>query len=285
MLSDRNVSALAADANGNLWIGYFTRGLDVMTSGDARVRHVEDEHVFCINRILPDARTGIVNVATANGLVRFDSAGIEQQVLTRSDGLIAEHVTDVVNYRGGLALATPAGLTFLDSTGTHSMYAFQGLVNNHVYALATAGNQLLAGTLGGLSMLDKGDIRANLTTANSGLTRNWITAVAHVDSDWLLGTYGGGIVRLDESGKFHLLETASGSFEVNANAMLVTPDLVLAGSLGQGLYVLDRKLDRWSVVRDGLPSLNVTALAEANGYIYIGTDNGLVRIPEQKLVS
>lgn len=285
VLSDRNISALAADANGNLWIGYFTRGLDLMRSGDARVRHVEDEHVFCINRILPDAHTGLVNVATANGLVRFDGAGTEQQVLTRSDGLIAEHVTDVVSYRGGLALATPAGLTFLDSTGARSMYAFQGLVNNHVYALAADGNELMAGTLGGLSMLDKGDITANLTTANSGLTRNWITAVVRVDSDWLLGTYGAGIIRLDDSGKFHLLETASGSFEVNANAMLVTPDFVLAGSLGQGLYVLDRKLDRWSVVRNGLPSLNVTALAAANGYIYIGTDNGLVRIPEEKLGS
>jgi len=34
-----------------------------------------------------------------------------------------------------------------------------------------------------------------------------------------------------------------------------------------------------------LPSLNVTALTEGNGYLYIGTDNGLVRIPEEKLHS
>lgn len=283
VLSDRNISALATGASGSLWIGYFNRGLDVMRPGDARVRHVEDEHVFCINRILPEERTGLVNVATANGLVRFDTAGSEQQVLSRADGLIADHVTDVVDYRGGLALATPAGLTFLDATGARSMYAFQGLVNNHVYALAAEGDQLLAGTLGGVSMLDKGDVTTNFTTANSALTRNWITAAVHVDSDWLLGTYGAGIVRLDRSGKFHSLETASGEFEVNPNAMLATPDFVLAGSLGHGLYVLDRKSGRWSAVREGLPSLNVTALAAANGYIYIGTDNGLVRVPEQKL--
>ena len=35
--------------------------------------------------------------------------------------------------------------------------------------------------------------------------------------------------------------------------------------------------------REGLPSANVTALALANGYLYVGTDNGLVRVPEQKL--
>jgi ligand-binding sensor domain-containing protein len=65
--------------------------------------------------------------------------------------------------------------------------------------------------------------------------------------------------------------------------MLVTPSYVLAGTLGEGLYLYDRQSGRWSVIREGLPSLNVTALAAANGYIYIGTDNGLVRIPEQKL--
>ena len=65
--------------------------------------------------------------------------------------------------------------------------------------------------------------------------------------------------------------------------MLVTSRLVLAGTLGEGLYFYDRQSGRWSVIRDGLPSLNVTALAASNGYIYIGTDNGLVRISEQKL--
>ena len=43
--------------------------------------------------------------------------------------------------------------------------------------------------------------------------------------------------------------------------MLVTPDYVLAGTLGDGLYLYDRQAGRWSVIRDGLPSLNVTALA------------------------
>jgi ligand-binding sensor domain-containing protein len=40
---------------------------------------------------------------------------------------------------------------------------------------------------------------------------------------------------------------------------------------------------RWTTVNEGLPSLNITALAQDNGYIYVGTDNGLVRIQEQKL--
>jgi ligand-binding sensor domain-containing protein len=282
VLTDRNISALAADSTGRLWVGYFDRGLDLLPA-DGRVTHIEDEHVFCVNRILPDAKADTIDVATANGLVRFDNSGSEQQVLTRADGLIADHVTDVAAYRDGLALATPSGLTFLDASGARSMYAFHGLVNNHVYALGVSGDELLAGTLGGLSMLNKGDVTANYTTTSSNLKHNWITAVVPVGSEWMVGTYGAGILGLDRSGRFQSFEVGSGQFEVNPNAMLVTSSYVLAGTLGQGLYLYDRQSARWSAIRDGLPSSNVTALAAANGYIYVGTDNGLVRIPEQKL--
>jgi len=285
VLSDRNISALAADSSGRLWVGYFDRGLDVLSPDNPRPRHVENEHVFCVNRIFPDTKTGTVAVATANGLVRFDDAGNEQQVLTRADGLIADHVTDVVAYRDGLALATPAGLTFLDASGATSMYAFNGIVNNHVYALGVSGDQLMAGTLGGLSQLDKGSVTANYTTASSNLKHNWITAVVPVGSGWMVGTYGAGVLGLDRSGHFRAFEKGSGPFEVNPNALLVTSAYVLAGTLGKGLYLYDRESERWSVVDVGLPSSNVTALAASNGFIYIGTDNGLVRIPEQKLHS
>jgi len=283
VLSDRNISALAADNQGRLWVGYFDRGLDVVELDRSRATHVENEHVFCVNRILPEDETGTVDVATANGLVRFDAAASPEQVLTRADGLIADHVTDLVPYEGGLALATPAGLTFLTAGGAQSIYAFQGLVNNHVYALGVSGDELMAGTLGGLSQLEKGDVQVNYTTASSGLKHNWITAVAPVGSEWMIGTYGAGIFSLDREGRFHSFDTATGHFNVNPNAMLVTERHVFAGTLGNGLYVFDRDQQRWFTVETGLPSSNVTALAAIHGYIYVGTDNGLVRIPEQVL--
>jgi ligand-binding sensor domain-containing protein len=283
VLSDRNVSALAADSKGRLWVGYFDRGLDRLDSDHGPATHVENEHVFCVNRILPNLKDGTIDVATANGLVRFDSAGSQQQVLTRADGLIADHVTDVAFYQDGLALATPAGLTFLDATGARSMYAFQGLVNNHVYALGVSGDELMAGTLGGLSQLEKGDVQVSYTTATPGLKHNWITAVVPVGGEWMIGTYGAGVLGLERAGHFHSFETATGPFEINPNAMLVTANHVFAGTLGNGLYVYERQSDRWFAVERGLPSANVTALALANGYLYVGTDNGLVRVQEQKL--
>jgi ligand-binding sensor domain-containing protein len=282
-LSDRNISALAADGSGRLWIGYFDRGLDILEPDSGRTTHVENEHVFCVNRISPDAKTGTVAVATANGLVRFTASGSQEQVLTRSDGLIADHVTDVVPYGQGLAIATPAGLTFLDASGARSMYAFHGLVNNHIYALGVSGDELMVGTLGGLSVVGSEEVRVNYTSGGSGLKHNWITAVVSVGDEWLVGTYGAGVMGLDRSGHFRSFEKATGDIIVNPNAMLVTPHHVFAGTLGNGLYVFNRETQRWTTMNEGLPSPNVTALAQSNGNIYVGTDNGLLRMQEQKL--
>ncbi len=277
-LTDRNVSALALDTAGRLWVGYFDRGLDILGAQGERAMHVENDHVFCVNRIVHDADGGLTAVATANGLVLFDASGRPKQILGRAEGLIADHVTDLVLNAGGMTVATPAGLTFIDREGSRSLYAFHGLVNNHVYALGAAGTEVLAGTLGGVSMLDNGVIHATYTTANSALTHNWITAVARVDDEWFVGTYGGGLFRLDAKGRWQRFADLTGPIEINPNAMAVTKTHVFAGTLSRGLLKFDRQAQRWTTIEAGLPSMNVTALAAAGEHLYVGTDNGLVRI-------
>jgi ligand-binding sensor domain-containing protein len=216
-------------------------------------------------------------------LVIFDRDGRQKQVLGREAGLIADHVTDVSLYGGGMALATPAGITFLDDSGAHSIYAFQGLVNNHVYALGSSGDHLVAGTLGGLSLLEGGSVRRNLNTATSGLKHNWITALAAVGNDWLVGTYGAGVMRLSADGDVTPTEATLAGVVVNPTAMAADGRLTLAGTLGRGLMVGDATGTRWKTITAGLPSLNVTALAIHNGVVYVGSENGLVKISEDKL--
>jgi ligand-binding sensor domain-containing protein len=65
--------------------------------------------------------------------------------------------------------------------------------------------------------------------------------------------------------------------------MVADGRVVLAGTLGQGLMVSDASGTRWRTITAGLPSLNVTALAIRNGIVYVGTENGLVKIAEEKL--
>jgi ligand-binding sensor domain-containing protein len=287
-LADPNISALAFAPDGTLYIGFFDHGIDLL-SPEGGIRHLEDDHLFCINRLVLDPQRHTMTAATANGLVLFDAQGIPRQTLTRRDGLISDHVTDVAFTRTGAALATPAGITLIGPSGTESLYAFQGLVNNHVYTLASSAgsDQLLAGTLGGISILQSNAVQRSLTIMNSTLRHNWITALLPMpDHTVLVGTYGAGLETLDNQGHFTLIELPVGTpsdLIINPNAIFSTASHIYAGTLGHGMLVYSTASGRWSAITGGLPSLNVTAFASRGGVILIGTQNGLVRIPEANL--
>ncbi|MFN0102702.1 MAG: hypothetical protein ACKV2U_11510 [Bryobacteraceae bacterium] len=282
LLTHGNVSALEMDAAGRLWVGYFDRGLDVVDTIRRKITPVEDERIFCVNRILRSKNGQQMAVATANGLVFFDSTAQQRQVLTKADGLIASHVTDIAPRGKGWVAATPAGLTFLDG-GTRSVYAFHGLVNNHVYTIAAHGDALLAGTLGGLSVLQGEGVKSSYTTANSALKTNWITALARSGGEWFAGTYGGGVQRLDAAGVWHSFDSMPSNVVVNPNAMASTAHGVYAGTLEHGLLIWDLQRQAWRAVRAGLPSSNVTAILYHDNRLYLGTGNGLAVVPESVL--
>src|SRR5260370_30604422 len=128
------------------------------------------------------------------------------------------------------------------------MYAVEGVVNNHLYALGVSGDELMVGSVGGLSVIGNGEVRVNYTSGGSGLKHNWITAVVPVGDEWLVGTYGAGVVGLDRSGHFRSFEKATGDIVVNPNSMLVTPRHVLAGTLGNRFYVFDCERQRLTEV-------------------------------------
>jgi outer membrane protein assembly factor BamB len=287
-LADANISALAFAPDGTLYIGFFDHGIDLL-SPEGTIRHLEDDHLYCINRLVLDPQRRTMDAATADGLVLFDAQGKPRQTLTHRDGLISDHVTDIAFTRAGTALATPAGITFLGPTGAESLYAFQGLVNNHVYALtaSSGSDELIAGTLGGVSILRAHAVERNLTVANSDLKHNWITALLPMpDNTVLVGTYGAGLETLSSQGRFTPIELPAGTprdMVINPNALYATASHIYAGTLGNGMLVYSIASGRWSAITTGLPSLNVTAFAARDGEIYVGTENGLVRIPEANL--
>jgi ligand-binding sensor domain-containing protein len=282
--TDRNISALSVDTAGKLWVGYFDHGIDIAgTAGGEKVDHVEDDQIFCVNRIVQDSHRNMTVVATANGIALLDSRGKILKRIRQADGLISEHVGDVAVLPDGLAAATAAGITLLDAAGPESIYAFQGLANNHVYTLGVSNSRLLAGTLGGLSVIQDRFVRASYTVSNSRLKQNWISAVVPVADSWFIGTYGGGAVQFTGDGQWRDFPDFPQQAVVNPNAMLVVSNFVLAGTLDRGLFVYSSDEQRWTPFTNGLPSMNVTALAASAGNVFIGTDNGIVRIPVERL--
>jgi ligand-binding sensor domain-containing protein len=282
--ADRNISALSVDSSGKLWIGYFDRGIDIADiHSEQAVTHVEDDQIFCVNRIVQDSYRNMGVVATANGIALMSAQGKVLKRITEADGLISQHVSDVVVRPDGLAVATAAGVTLLNAGGPESIYAFHGLVNNHVYTLASNDSRLMAGTLGGLSIIQDGLVRRSYTAANSLLKQNWVSAIVPFEKSWFVGTYGAGVVQLDGEAQWREFPDFPGAAVINPNAMLAVSNRVLAGTLDRGLFVYNSSEHRWSPVTDGLPSLNVTALAASSDTLFIGTDNGIVRMPIERL--
>jgi outer membrane protein assembly factor BamB len=122
-------------------------------------------------------------------------------------------------------------------------------------------------------------VRVSYTTSNSPLRHNWITAIVSAGVDSYIGTYGAGVVRLAKDGTWESFADMPPAIEVNPGALAASGTHVYAGTLGKGLLVYDLSGRRWNTMTRGLPSMNVTAVHVANGRVYVGTDNGLVRLP------
>jgi ligand-binding sensor domain-containing protein len=279
-LSDTNISALAFDRDGNLWVGYFDRGLDVFNSQGKRLIHHEDDHIFCVNHML-GLRDGRMVVSTANGLAMYYGTRL-QHFITEKQGLIHKAVA-MAHSLGGTTERWLAGTAegvslFEGNRPTHNLFALHGLASNHVYCAGTLGKRVYLGTLGGISVLEEGRIAFSWNTANSGLVANWVNALAVLGPKLFVGTYGGGIQSVEGDGQWTDYSESIGRFEVNPNAMAVDGSRLYTGTLDRGIQIYDSSQDRWQQLREGLPSQNVTAFAFTSDRVLVGTDRGLVEI-------
>lgn len=278
-IDHRNIAALHAAPDGKLWIGYFDQGLEILAVDGTRELRLNDDRLFCINRIVPREGTGETWIATTNGVAVLVGSRVVRW-LTRRDGLLADHASDIAFSGKSAYIATSAGLSILDTADTTGFNVMHGLPSNHVYSVLPVANRIVTGTLGGLALLDNTRIALAFTTSNSSLPANWIAALARSDSDLFLGTYGGSIARLDARDVLHRFDDLPRDLVINLNAAVATPQAVYFGTLDRGLYRYTRSAQRWEQMTQGLPSLNVTALAHASGRLFVGTDNGIVTLPE-----
>jgi len=279
-LSDTNITALAFDENQNLWVGYFDRGLDVFDSRGRRLIHHEDDRVFCVNHLLalPDGRMA---VSTANGLAVYNGTQL-RHFITEKQGLIHKAVA-MTHSLGGTAerwlAATAEGVSLFEGNRPiQNLFALHGLVSNHVYCAASLGKRVYLGTLGGISVLEEGQIAFSWNMANSGLAANWVNALAVLGPKLFVGTYGGGIQSVDAEGQWTDYSESIGRFEVNPNAMAVDGERLYTGTLDRGVQIYDDSQGRWQQLREGLSSQNVTAFAFTSDRVLVGTDRGLVEI-------
>jgi ligand-binding sensor domain-containing protein len=290
VITGDHITSVALDGAGQLWVGYFDHGADVIApeTGE-RLAHIEDEHVREVNFITFDPASAQTLIATTRGLVRIDGRR-EQSVLTREkNGLINEAIAHIsllpanAAGAGAMVLATAGGLTEIAGGRARSLTSFHGLASNHLYTSAVAGSRLFIGSLAGLIELEGLRVVRTYKTSNSHLSHDWVTALAEADGTLYVGTNGGGVDALLPTGEWISFanDRDVGKFEVNQNAMYFDGERLYVGTGDKGLLVYNTRARSWKRLSAGLPSPSVTAITSDDRYVYIGTMNGLARVEKR----
>ncbi len=286
-LTSGNVTSLAFDASGRLWVGTFERGLDILDpdAGNA-LRHVQDETLREVNCLCATSRLAPMLAGTSGGLLALDATG---RVTRRYDARSAALVGDAVSHARplevadgqSLAIATAKGLTIWQDGVSRSLTAFHGLPSNYLYCCETLNGKLYVGTLGGLAELDGLRVTRVWRTDNADLPANWINALLAAGDALYIGTYGGGVCALRPTGEILRFPETAG-IEVNLNALATDGDRLYVGTLDRGLLIYDLRRNQWRVWRQGLPSANVTAIALRADAVFVGTTSGVARIEKRR---
>ena len=274
-----HVTALAS-LGGHLVLGLFDGGLLAGTpqAESLAFAAVPGSSAWGVNALLPAG--GVLYVGSLRGAARYDGSRLE--TLSSEGGVYA-----LARAQAGVAIGTGQGLLLADG---RFLSAFHGLPGNQVLALADAGDQLFVGTPSGLGAVRAGQVLWRAVAGDGRLPHPWITALSLFQKDLFIGTYGGGVTRrsplpeqLGAPGTFEAFPETQG-FKINTGCLLSASGQLFLGSDGQGLWVLRRDGSRFERLAVPLPSPRITALFAEGDWLYIGTDEGLLRLPIRSLL-
>ena len=246
--------------------GRFDGGLASAPFGNERLawHAVEGAAAWGVNALLPAG--GALYVASLRGAARFD--GQRLQPIAGPGAAFSLAATPE-----GVAIGYGQGVLL---PGERLLSAFHGLPANQATALAS-GKSLFVGTPSGLGAIRARRVEWRVVPGEGKLPNPWVTALWSGPDALYVGTYGGGVVRRDESGRFVSFVETEG-MKVSAGGLVSADNDLFLGTEGRGLFRLSADRQRFEPVRIALPSPFVTALLAAPGALYVGTDEGVARL-------
>ncbi|MCO6510634.1 MAG: hypothetical protein J5I65_07560 [Aridibacter famidurans] len=264
------VSSILPLKNGQVWIGNFRGGVDVIGPDGSLIGHVENDAVSEIN-YLTTGSDGRVLAATTRGVTAIDSSF---RVAEESSAGPAEPVNHISND----VLSTARGLLLGRGANAKRLTAEHRLPGNSVYTSLKTGRSVLVGTLSGLARVRDARVVRTWKDSNSGLSTNWVTAIVEAGERVFIGTYGGGVFELSPSDEIRRITPQGQRSVVNLNALATDGERIFAGTM-EGLAVLELLTGKWEIIAEGLPSQTVLSVACGGNSVFVGTTNGIAIIP------
>jgi len=250
----------------SLVAGRFDGGLASAPVGQERLawQVVEGSAAWGVNALLPAG--GTLYVASLRGAARFDGRQLRPiQGPGAAFSLAATPEGVAIGYGQGVLLP-----------GERLLSAFHGLPANQATALAS-GASLFVGTPSGLGAIRARRVEWRVVPGEGKLPNPWVTALWSGPEGLYVGTYGGGVARRDESGRFVPFVETEG-LKVSPGGLVPAGGVLFLGTEGRGLFRLAKDRQRFEAVAVALPSPFVTALLPAPGALYVGTGEGVARL-------
>lgn len=273
------VNALAW-RDGRLVAGLFDGGLVVGTPGPAGLAWsaVRGSEAWGVNALLNAG--GTLHVASLRGVARLEGGALKAVEPKDAGAAFALAAT-----RDGLVHGYGQGVLL---PGPRMLSAFHGLPGNQAQALAEGpegSNLLFVGTPTGLGALAGGRVAWRTESGDGRLPHPWVTALAVRGEDLYVGTYGGGVARRPgrgagwrEPGAFAAFPETAG-LKVNPGCLVEAGGRLYLGTDGRGLWRLSADGSRFVPLRLPLPSQHVTSIQPGPDGLYVGTLEGLARLP------
>ncbi len=266
--------------NGGLAIGSPSGGAAGTPNGTSWTWHpVPGSAAWGVNALLNAG--GTLHVASLRGVARL--AGGKLQPVEPLD---AGAAFSLAATRDGVAMGFGQGVLL---PGSRMLSAFHGLPGNQALALAQGPGEadlLFVGTPSGLGAISGSKVAWRTVAGDGKLPHPWVTALVYHGPDLFVGTYGGGVVRRVTArsgpagpGVFTAFpETAE--LKVNTGCLVESGGRLYLGTDGRGLWRLSADGSHFAPVKVPLPSMHVTALQPGKDALFVGTDEGLARLPQ-----
>ena len=273
-----DISVLAVDGE-RLWVGTFDHGLATYEHGAWR-RIVHRDLDRRINALVVEPRPGKPSrlwVASAAGLAVIDGDDVAR--VAKRDGLPARGVLSLALLSDGrLLVGTSAGAALVGDGRPVILAAKQGLDMGNVWAVSQdADGFLWLGTTTGLyrGRADDGTAWTRFSVATGALRDDWVMALAPRGRSMWVGTYHGGVVRLDWN-EHDVRVTSLGEGWINPGGLRWVNDTLYAATM-DGLLAGNGTEAAWRHVA-GLPGRDCTGIVGMGEAAFVATRRGLLAL-------
>jgi ligand-binding sensor domain-containing protein len=204
---------------------------------------------------------------------------------TRDDGLPSNKITAIGVDGSYVWFGTDKGLSrYNKGIGVWALRTTEdgGLTSNMITAIAVEEEYVWFATDKGVARYDKKIDSWTTLTKSDGLAEDYITSIA-IDEEFIwFGTRNAGVSIYSKAEQSFVKTLTRDDLLLSnkINVILVDGPYVWIGTANAGVMRFIKSVDSWIyyATKEGLPSLNITAMAVLGNYVWFGTyEDGLAR--------